>query len=333
MTSKEVIAVLDGDEIAYSISAACEKRSINVTNIKSGQVSNFKHRTEMKKFLDGLEIPEDCFEVKDLQEPDDIANCLHSVKVVIENIKTKCKADKIEVYLSGKDNFRNTIPLPSQYKSNRKDTLKPVLLDEVRNYIQTKYKATIVNGQETDDKVSQRMFDGYKSKQKIIGVTVDKDAMQNAGWLFNRDKMEEPEFIDGTLGSLWIDDKNKVRGKGRKWLYLQWIIGDKTDFYDPTEICKVRYGEKSAYKLLNELQTDAECIKAIYELYLTWYPEITTFTSYDGIERKMITVQIMQMYLDCARMRRFEGDIVYVEDLLKRFEITYEKQQEEINND
>ena len=57
---------------------------------------------------------------------------------------------------------------------------------------------------------------GLESKQKIIGVTTDKDACRNTGWLYNRDKMTEPEFIDNTLGLLFLDSKGKVRGKGRK---------------------------------------------------------------------------------------------------------------------
>ena len=50
---------------------------------------------------------------------------------------------------------------------------------------------------------------GLKSKQKIIGVTTDKDACGNTGWLYNRDKMTEPEFIDNTLGLLFLDSKGK----------------------------------------------------------------------------------------------------------------------------
>jgi hypothetical protein len=56
---EEVIAVIDGDEIAYSIAAACEERTIKATNQLNNESSSFKHRTELKKFLHGLEVPDE----------------------------------------------------------------------------------------------------------------------------------------------------------------------------------------------------------------------------------------------------------------------------------
>jgi hypothetical protein len=321
--SKEVIAVLDGDEISYQIAAACETRTIKATNKLNQESSAFKHRTEMKKFLHGLEVPEDFYEVVDVQEADEIANALHSVKVVVDNIKQACKADVIEMYISGKDNFRDSIPLPKPYKGSRKDTIKPILLPEIRAYLVKKYQAKVVDGEEVDDVVAHRMWDGLKSGQKIIGVTIDKDACGSSGWLYNRDKMTEPEFIDG-LGELTIDGKGKVRGKGRKWGYLQWCIGDSTDFYNPCDLCGVKYGEKSAYKLLVDLETDKECIQAVYDLYKSWYPEPVSYVDWACQPQTKDCVDIMQMYMDCYRMRRWENDVVDVRELLTRLEINYE---------
>lgn len=323
MSKRTVIAAIDGDEIAYQIAAACEERTIKATNTLNKESSSFKHRTELKKFLHGLEVPDNHYEVEDVQVADDLVNACHSVKVVIENIKVACKADELEVYLSGKDNFRDSIPLPTKYKSNRADSLKPLLLSEVRAYIVKKYGARVVDGEEVDDVVCHRMWDGYKSKQKIIGCTRDKDALSNSGWLYNRDKMTEPEFIDG-LGELYIDGKNKVRGKGRKWGYVQWIIGDTTDCYNPSEIAKVKYGEKSAYKLLEPLTTDKECIQAVYDLYKTWYPSEVRYTDWQGNEVVTDAKGVMQMYLDCYRMRRWVGDEVKVTDILTKLEINYD---------
>lgn len=318
--SDTVIAVIDGDEVAFQIAAACETRTIKVTNKLNGESSSFKHRTELKKFLHGLEVPEDFFEIGDVQTADDIANSLHTVKVVVDNIKAACKAGEIEMYLSGKDNFRDSIPLPSKYKGGRADSIKPILLQDIRAYLVKKYRAVTVDGEEVDDVVCHRMWDGYKSKQKVVGVTVDKDACSNSGWLYNRDKMTEPEFIDG-LGNLYIDGKNKVRGQGRKFGYLQWIIGDPTDSYNPSEVAKVKYGEKSGYKLLEPLQTDKECIQAIYDLYKTWYPAEVKYTDWQGNEVVTDAIGMMQMYMDCYRMRRSKDDLVKVTDILTKLEI------------
>lgn len=320
MSKKDIIAVIDGDEIAYQIAAACETRSIKATNSLNKESSSFKHRTELKKFLHGLEVPEGFYDIEDVQVADELSNALHSVKVVVDNIKVACKADQIEIYISGKDNFRDSIPLPTKYKSNRTDSLRPILLTEIRAYLVKKYNAVVVDGAEVDDVVCYRMWDGYKSKQKIIGVTADKDACGSSGWLYNRDKMTEPEFIDG-FGELYIDAKNKVRGKGRKWGYTQWIVGDSCDGYNPSEIAKVKYGEKSAYKLLEPLKTDKECIQAVYDLYKSWYPSEVKYADWQGNEVVTDVVGIMQMYMDCYRMRRWKDDTVSVKDILAKMEI------------
>lgn len=319
----ETICVIDGDEIAFVIAAACEERTVDVRNKVSDETISFKHRTSLKNFTKGLEVPENFFEVTDVQTPDKIENALHSVKVTVANIKKACNADKVEVYLSGEGNFRDELPLPSKYKSNREGMIKPLLLTEIRQYLVTKYKAKTVDSAEVDDRLVQRMWDGYTSKQKIIGVTADKDAMGNMGWLYNPNKMSEPEFITG-LGELWLDDKGKVRGKGRIWLYLQWVLGDLIDGYNPCEICGKSYGEKSAYKLLKDLKTDKECAQAVYDQYKVWYPGEVKYTDWRGDEVVTDVLGVMQMYLDCARMRRWEGDTVSVKDMLTKLEVVYE---------
>lgn len=322
MTDKVIIAI-DCDEVAYSVAAACEERTIKVTNNSNGEFSSFKHRTELKKLLAGLEVPADFFTIEDVQTADELANALHSVKMVIKSNEEACKSDVTELYISGKDNFRDSIPLPTKYKSGRADNLRPLLLDDIRKYLIEKRGAIVVDGQETDDKICQRMWDGYSTGQKIIGVTRDKDACGSSGWLFNPDKMSEPEFIDG-FGKLYLDEKGKVRGVGRKWLYVQVCIGDSTDTYNPSEIAKVKYGEKSAYKLLEPLQTDKECWQAIYDLYKTWYPAEVKYKDWMGEEREVDALFILQMYFDCARMRRWNGDTVSVKDILIKLGVIYE---------
>lgn len=319
MTNK-IIAAMDCDEISYMVAAACETRTIKVTNTTNGECGNFKHRTELKKFLSGLDVPEGFFTIEDVQTTDELPNALHSVKMVISSYEGACRSDITELYISGKGNFRDALPLPTKYKSARADNLKPLLLDEIRKYLIEKRGAVVVNGMETDDKICERMWEGYKSGQKIIGCTRDKDACSNMGWLYNRDKMTEPEFIDG-LGNLYIDGKNKVRGQGRKFGYLQWIIGDPTDSYNPSEVAKVKYGEKSGYKLLEPLQTDKECIQAIYDLYKTWYPAEVKYTDWQGNEVVTDAIGMMQMYMDCYRMRRSKDDLVKVTDILTKLEI------------
>jgi hypothetical protein len=321
----DTILVLDGDEIAFKVSAACEQRGILVTNKTNEAQSAFKHRTEFNNFLAGLVIPDGHFEIEDTQIAEPIKNAFATIKAKLNNYKDKFNTEHMEIYLSGKDNFRDHIPLPIQYKSDRKDSLRPLLLKDIRNYLSEFQKAVTVQGAyEVDDVLGMRGYDGYKSGKKIIPFTVDKDALQNSGWLYNPDKMIEPQFIEG-LGELSIDDKGKLRGFGRKWLYAQWVLGDSTDCYNPRDIAqqltgkKPTFGEKAAYKLLAELTTDKDCVKAIQDLYIKWYGKSdVTYKTFKGDERTVDYIEIMQMYLDCARMLRWEGDKVVVREMLTK---------------
>src|SRR5690606_1963631 len=225
-----------------------------------------------------------------------------------------------KLVLEGNGNFRNEILLPVQYKSGRKDLLKPALLEEAKDYVRRKYKAEMANGWEADDILSSYAYEGYKSKKKIVQATIDKDAMQCSGWLFNWDKMDAPIFISG-LGDLYLDQKGKIKGQGRKWLYAQWILGDSTDGYKPTSLAGIKFGDKGVFGTLKDCKTDQECLIAVRDLYKIWYPDDFVYTAWNGEEVNSNYKHQMQMYLDCARMRRWKDDIVLVEDMYSKMGI------------
>lgn len=313
------IAILDGDLIAFKASAACETRSIIATHVSSKRQKIFKHRTEMKESLDLEKFPLEHFEIKDIQECEDISFVLHTCKQMINNILKACDTDKYEIYLSGPDNFRDKLPLPQKYKGNREGLIKPLMLEKVKEYLINAHSAVIVQG-EADDKISIRQWEGYKSKQKIIGCSTDKDALGTFGWIFNWDKMEQPEFIEG-LGELHIDDKGKVRGKGNKWKYLQWICGDTIDGLNPSFLAKKKFGEKSGYKILSVLETEKECWQAIHDLYLSWYPKSVEYLDQTGSKVCADYLDMAQVYWDGIHMLRWEGDRVNIREVMKKMEI------------
>lgn len=315
------IAVIDGDILAYVNSAATEERSIQAIHKESGKKKTFKHRTEFREFLkDKEKWQESDFDIVDQQKPEDISHTCMLIKRAIKDILEKCETDKYEIYLSGKNNFRDNLPLPVKYKSNRSETLRPLNLAAAKDYLSGIHNAKVVDFAEGDDKLSMRAWDGYKSKTKIIQCTTDKDSMGCMGWNLNWDKMDKPTLING-LGSLYLNDKNEVKGYGRIWMAFQWLNGDATDGYKPTHLCKSRFGEKSAYNLLKDCKTDQECWAAVYNQFTKWYPEPFEYQSWDGVTRLATVFDIMQMYLDCCRMLRWEGDKVDVYEVLKKMEI------------
>lgn len=326
----EVILVVDADEICYEVACACEDRGILVTNTKNEATATFKTRTQLKTFLNGLDVPEDHFKVEDTQVAEPLKNALSTIKSKLINLKEKFETDNMELYFSGSNNFRLDLPLPEQYKANRKDNLRPLLLSGIKEYLIKYHKAVVVDGDEADQMIAQRMWDGYKSKTKVIAVSRDKDARGNLGHLYNPDT-DELLFIDG-FGKLELDSKGKVRGLGRVWLYYQWLMGDwGTDHFCPRQIVKAitgkspAFGEKTCYTYLSQATNDKEAVQLVYDKYVEWFgKEEFSYTDWQGNTFTGNYLDAMQMILDCARMKRFDSDDVKVTDILTKMEIQYD---------
>lgn len=308
---------IDADIIAFKASAAAEKRSVKVYDDNGKYIGLYKTRTEFKKSIDGNI---DHYTFEDVQEAEPVENALHTVKKMIESICEKAEADEYFTVLSGKNNFRDGIPLPTKYKGQRKDLLRPLLLNDVKEYISKHHDCIITDGWEADDELSMRAYEGFKTGQKIIQATTDKDALQCEGWLLNWDKQDTPTLIKG-WGKLTHNPKDGVKGTGMMWLLAQSVLGDSTDGYKPCQLSGAKFGDVGCYNLLKDCKNPKQGFKAVYEQYKKWYPEPVTYTAWDGKEYTKDAVEIWQMYFDCARMLRKPDDKVFVRDVLTKLEI------------
>lgn len=321
-----VVLCIDADEVVYQVASACEQRGIIATNKTNEFQTPFKTRTDMKKFLSGLEVPEGFYDVVDTQIAEPIKNACATLKAKIFNLKEKFKTRTVELYFSGKDNFRLNLLLPEQYKSSRKDNLRPLLLTELKEYLIKYHGAVVVEGDEADQMVAQRMWEGYKSGQKIIGITQDKDALSNQGWLYNPQK-DQLTFIDG-FGEL-TKDGSDVKGTGRIWLYHQLCVGDwSTDHFCPRQIVKAvtgaapKFGDVASYKLLSECKTDKEALKVVHDLYLKWFTDQQfEYVAWNGETFRGDYLDALQMIWACAFMKRHKDDNVCVRSMLKKMGI------------
>ena len=82
-----------------------------------------------------------------------------------------------------------------------------------------------------------------------------------------------------------------------------------------------RFGDKAIWDLLKDCKTDKEALQTVYNKYKEWYPSPVTYTAWDGKEYTVSHVEILQMIVDCAHMRRFEGDRVVIENVLDKLQI------------
>lgn len=315
------VACIDGDIVAFRCAAANESRSIKVTHKVTQQVTEHAHRTAFKEHIKGLfEVDE--FEIEDVQRAEDIKFAFHAMKTTIEGLCKTCDADEYEVCLSGATNFRDDLPLPTKYKSNRTDNIRPLQLKECREYLIKHHEASVSQGQEADDDLAARAYAGLKQGVVNIVVTQDKDANGVEGWLYNWAKMDKPILIKG-LGEIHLDDKKELRGIGRKWFYAQWVKGDSIDCFKPSELSGKKFGDVACFKLLGECKTDKECVEAVYKQYKAWYPEPVTYTAWDGTEHTKDVIEIMDMYAACSHMRRFEGDVFSTKKVMDKLKVDH----------
>lgn len=341
----EDILIFDADSIAYKAAAANEDKSISTQHIEKGVIEHWDNRTAFRAYLKDTTHTEDMYTITDVQEPRHSSYGKTLIREMIKGYKNRLGISKNEIYISGKNNFRDSIPLPmthvatcgkwagksklgGAYKENREDTIRPIQLKELRAYMIGELSAMVVNDQEVDDKSSIRAYDGHLSKTKIIQVAEDKDALQCSGWLFNPQKMIKPVYIHG-FGELHKEGKG-IKGTGRKWLYFQALYGDSVDNYHGCDLWKIEqdklgksvtFGEVAAFNILKDSTNDKEALTALYNQYLSWYPSRVVFMDHMGIMQDMDALDVMQMYFDAAHMRRWEGDRIIVEDLLERLGI------------
>lgn len=343
----EDVLIFDADSIAYKAAAANEAKSITTQHITNGTIEHWSNRTEFKAAVangryDSIEM----YTITDVQDPRHSSYGKSLITEMIKGYHNRSGVSKGEIYIGGKDNFRDLIPLPMEhtvtvgkfagtakiggkYKGKREDTIRPVQLKELRQWMITELGAIVVNGMEVDDKGSMRAYEGFKAKAgRVIQVTEDKDALQCSGWLWNPAKHAKPVYISG-FGELHPEGKG-IKGTGRLWLYYQALYGDAVDCYHGVSLAKIAadkagkaitFGEQAAYKILKDCTTDKEALEAVYGQYKAWYPEPVTYMAHDGILYTKSALEIMQMYFDCAFMRRWEDDRIDVQVMLSKLGI------------
>lgn len=152
------------------------------------------------------------------------------------------KADDYELYLTGKENFRYSIAVTVPYKGNRDKTKRPKHYSELREHAK-RLGAVVVEGEEADDKVAQRMSQGL-----FVLVGVDKDLLQIPGWIYNPVK-KEIVFV--------------TEFEGLRHFYTQILTGDRTDTIPGLH----GVGPKKAAKALEGCTTEEELYRATLEAY------------------------------------------------------------------
>jgi|TARA_R110002126_G_C10460685_1_gene500277 5'-3' exonuclease len=198
-------ALIDGDVLVYSCGFASDIRTYTCSD-----GSSFQYKKEAKEHCSEFHLDVEAIKKRVKAEP--VENCLHSVKLMIKDIKEKSEASNHKIYLTGKGNFRHDLPSPYTYKGNRKDTPKPLHYQAIRVYMVSTWDAIITDGQEADDAMGIAQVNSPEGTTTIC--TTDKDLDMIAGHHYNWNKKE-----NYTIGEF----------EGILNFYQQILKGDRTD--------------------------------------------------------------------------------------------------------
>lgn len=185
------ILLVDGDTLAFRAASACQ----HTVETPSGHIEYFARRWEGEAVLDNI----------------------------ISRLKTRLKSDEMVFFLScpSADNWR--LKVDPNYKSNRKDSVRPLLLEPLKEYLRANYEANHVAFIEADDALGIWATDPEKfpGDRKIV-VGRDKDFKTIPGehyQLLDDDEKGEPNIRTWT------------RMDGIKAHYAQALAGDAVDGY------------------------------------------------------------------------------------------------------
>ena len=263
-------ALIDADVLVYRIGFAGEDAVHAVLDEDGGTLESFEKKADANDFMELLAM-QGCMSPRlethiIPKSEEDVADMLDTS---INKIVQLSGATDYVCYLSGKTNFRTEAAKYQEYKANRKDSVKPVHYNFIREYITGNHPMILSDNCEADDLLA---IDLYREFQKadasgdrldceVILCTIDKDLRNVAGWHYNIHHRE----ID------WVLPVDADRH-----FAMQLLTGDRVDnipglsfFSEGTK----KVGPATAKKFLGEAVTKLELYEAVCAAYQTWAGE------------------------------------------------------------
>lgn len=202
------VALLDGDSLVYRCGFAVEKTFYGLDGPHGFE--EFDSAKAAKEAAAGWDWLDPVIWTRKEVEPLD--HCLATVRNSLEKTRETLGAKVMNVYIAGKDNFRER--LWDGYKANRLMLTKPKYYLEIREYLQKNWGARIIDGIESDDAIAIQHMEFSANKMDSVIVTQDKDLNQIPGRHYN--------WVTG-------EEFNVSPEQGIRFFYSQLLAGDATD--------------------------------------------------------------------------------------------------------
>jgi len=321
-------AHFDLDAIKYAAASAGESRTVKVTHKVSGRHISVPNRTawyghwkkkeggKLAEINKGRETPflVDDFTYEDVQTPEPIENVLHTAKVMVEKAIKECGTSSAKYYIGKGDPFRVELSTLLKYKGQRSSSLKPLLLDDVAEYLTKKFGADVVEDYEVDDVV---VMNSYGKKDHFI-LGIDKDYAGSGSNFFNMSMPEKGIQNTSGLGGLYIDSKGYVKGVGAMFKLFQVCSSDSSDNYAANCVSDVKWGDKSAYNALKDCKNDKELFQASVGIFKLLYPEPKIVTGWRGNQFEVDWLYVMQECVNMAHLHRKPSDFIDLKSVFEK---------------
>jgi hypothetical protein len=274
---------IDGDLISFPVASACDGKYYIIHDI----AGEYKYIKDVKEAFKKEGRPYNRDLVIEQYKPDPIENTLHSVRMMIESIIEGAGNGPYQIYLTGKDNFRNKIATTKKYKGNRDGKRRPFHLQNCRDYLVRRWGAIIVDGEEADDAC------GYNQTKDTILSSTDKDLDCIPGHHYR-----------------WPDHGNEgytyyvTETEANQNFYKQLLVGDTTDNITG---CPGIGAKNAALKDIEELEDERDMAEYAFNKYFEY--EMTVHCDLTLPEVKKIAYD---KFLENGRLvwiRRKEGEI------------------------
>lgn len=322
-----------------------------------------------KRLVEGLPelLPED-FTVESYQKLNmDEEKSFETAKIQVysklKEYRLQYNLPKVIPVLGEGESFREFEPTCKRYKSNRKETLRPILLKKLRKWVVDEVGGIMTtetrNGHlvEADDKIEMLASQGYQYYRKHgwfpIGIlSGDKDSLNSPKLMVNADRYHgndkskkgklrfpKPMLIDATdrcCGNLELISKTdskgntsqEVKGYGFKFLLFQAFLGlDSADFYDALGHLNqgMNFGVSSAYKVLQPCKTAKEALQATIDVFAEKLPWGVQYIDHFGNDHDVDTMTYMDTYFRIAYMLRSVNDNMDFYKLCKAMKVDTSK--------
>ncbi len=241
--------VVDADYLVYAAGFAAERRVYDVSGTHAGREYE-AGPFDSKDVAEAWCLDMDSCVIIPIAEAEPLPNALHLLNKMLAGVEKAMTAagiefDRLELFITGKGNFRDTLATIRGYKANREASHKPVHYDELRKFLKNRWGATEVNGYEADDAVAMA---AHADPTGTIVVSVDKDLLTVPGQHYN---FKTKKFLTVTPRDALVN------------FYRQLIAGDVTD----NVAGAYKAGKKAAQANISPTMDEPAMYRVTLELY------------------------------------------------------------------